>query len=232
MNIETITLSWTWSSYLIHGERIAETASLDVDAQKGFSPLCPDELPVPDGHTIVEALNNQAKYAKFRVGSKDWHSTNAHWIATEDFPQFTPIYNSKNMDMRWNAHCIAGTKGAELLDGLPKPEDYDFMVYKGLELDMHPYGACYHDLKGTRSTGLIEFLKANGVKNVIVGGLALDYCVKSTVFQLAPHFKVLINLAACRAIGAEEMVKHVVIAAFLQHPNIDVIDALPPKDGI
>lgn len=202
-----------------------ETASLDVDAQKGFTPLCPNELPVPNGDTIVDALNKQAKYAKFRVGSKDWHPANALWIASEQRPQFTSIVGSPNMDVYWNAHCIAGTEGAELLDGLPEPEEYDFMVYKGLEKDIHPYGACYHDLKETRSTGLIEFLKIKGVKNVIVGGLALDYCVKSTVFQLAPHFKVLVHLDACRAIG-EEMVRNVVIAAFLLHPNVDVTKEL------
>ena len=28
-------------------------ASFDVDAQKGFTPLCPNELPVPEGDTIV-----------------------------------------------------------------------------------------------------------------------------------------------------------------------------------
>ena len=27
---------------------IRKTASFDVDAQKSFTPLCPDELPVPD----------------------------------------------------------------------------------------------------------------------------------------------------------------------------------------
>ena len=31
--------------------------SIDVDAQKTFTPLCPDELPVNEGHLIVEELN-------------------------------------------------------------------------------------------------------------------------------------------------------------------------------
>jgi nicotinamidase/pyrazinamidase len=206
---------------------VAEAASLDVDCQKGFTPLCPNELPVPDGDKIVDALNNQAKYAKFRVGSKDWHPSNALWIATKEYPQLTRMSpnGSPNMDMYWNAHCIAGTYGAESLDGLPKPEEYDFMVYKGLEPNMHPYGACYHDLKETRSTGLIEYLKSRDVKNVIVGGLALDFCVKATVFQLAPHFKVVVNLAACRAVGEQKTVE-TVIEAFLQHPNVVVEAAL------
>ena len=34
--------------------------SIDVDAQKTFSPLCPQELPVAEGDTIVAELNAQA----------------------------------------------------------------------------------------------------------------------------------------------------------------------------
>ncbi len=59
------------------------TASFDVDAQKGFSPVCPDELPVPDGDKIVDELNAQATFAKYRIGSKDWHHNNAIHIANK-----------------------------------------------------------------------------------------------------------------------------------------------------
>ena len=31
-------------------------ASINVDPQKGFTPICPDELPVPGGDEIVPAL--------------------------------------------------------------------------------------------------------------------------------------------------------------------------------
>ena len=69
---------------------------------------------------------------------------------------------------------------------------------------MHPYGACYHDLKDTLSTGVIEFLKARGIKAVICGGLATDYCVKTTALQLArAGFTVILNLAACRGIAPD-----------------------------
>jgi len=178
-----------------------DRASLDVDPQKGFTPLCPDELPVPDGHRIVDALNEQAKDVKIRVASKDWHPANALWIATKEKPQFTAIFDQPNMDIHWKAHCIAGTVGAEFLDGLPRPEEYDFVVYKGMEPNMHPYGACYHDLEEKRSTGLIEYLQSQKIKEVIIGGLAADYCVKTTAIQLSKHFKVYVNLAACRAIS-------------------------------
>ena len=36
-------------------------ASIDVDPQKTFTELCPNELPVKDGHLIADALNRQAQ---------------------------------------------------------------------------------------------------------------------------------------------------------------------------
>lgn len=178
-----------------------KTASFDIDAQKGFTPLCPDELPVPEGDIIAEALNRQARYASLRVGSKDWHSMDAVWIADDKNPQFSPV-EGKNVDIRWNPHCMAGTRGAELLDSLPHPSEYNFFVWKGMERDMHPYGACFHDLEEKMSTGVIEFLKSRGIENIIAGGLATDYCVKNTAMQLKKSgFNVIVNLEACRGIA-------------------------------
>jgi nicotinamidase/pyrazinamidase len=177
------------------------TASLDVDAQQGFTPLCPNELPVPQGDEIVPELNRQAGAARLRIGSKDAHCRAALHIATAEHPQFTPV-GAPDTDIRWNAHCIMGTRGAELLPGLPHWLAYDYFVFKGIEPDAHPYGACYHDLGDTRSTGLIEYLRQNRIECVLVGGLATDFCVKTTVLQLRKAgFKVVLNLAACRGIG-------------------------------
>lgn len=77
-------------------------------------------------------------------------------------------------------------------------------VWKGVEPDLHPYGACYHDLAERRSTGVIEFLKVQQVQAIIVGGLALDYCVRTTALQLRrAGFEVLLYLPACRALSTE-----------------------------
>ena len=177
-------------------------ASFDVDAQNGFTPICPLELPVKGGDEIVAELNANAVFADYRVGSKDAHNFNQLWVANNEKPQFAKIENQKNMDIHWNAHCIVGTNGFELIKGLPHPiNGYDFFVYKGLEKDVHPYGACYHDLEGKKSTGVIEWLKDKQVEIVIIGGLATDYCVKLTAIQLREAmFTVIINLNACRAI--------------------------------
>jgi nicotinamidase/pyrazinamidase len=178
-------------------------ASVDVDAQQCFTALCPNELPVPGGEEIVAELNAQARLATYRVGSKDAHPPDPVWRADASHPPLSPI-RGKNVDVRWPLHGVVGTRGAALLPGLPHPSEYDFFVWKGVEPDMHPYGACYHDLAESQSTGAIEFLKTKSVENVIVGGLATEFCVKTTVMQLhRAGFVVHVNLAACRGLTSE-----------------------------
>lgn len=176
-------------------------ASFDVDAQNTFTPVCPEELPVIDGDKIVPELNAQAKFASIRIASRDAHSMSAVWLASEEKPQYSIIKGYPNCDIRWRAHAIVGTKGFDFISGLDETA-YDFQVYKGIQPDMHPYGACYHDLKNTLSTGAIEYLKQNGITTVLVGGLATDYCVKNTALQLkSAGFSVILNLGACRGIS-------------------------------
>ena len=178
-------------------------ASFDVDAQKGFTPLCPNELPVPGGDGIVSELNRMAAFATFRVGSKDAHSPQAKWVVEDPANMLQPTGLSE-ADITWVSHCVPGTPGFDLLDGLPSPTEYDYFVWKGIELDIHPYGACYHDLSGKLSTGVIEYLKANGVTTVIVGGLAFEYCVATTCKQLASAgFEVVVYMPATRALNPD-----------------------------
>ena len=158
-------------------------AAFDIDAQNTFTPVCPDELPVAEGDQIVEELNAQAALASLRIGSRDAHSSQAVWIAGNGHPVLSPVNGYPDVDVYWPAHAIVGTKGFEFITGLD-PKNYDFQVYKGIEIDKHPYGACYHDLANTLSTGAIEYLREHGITTVICGGLATDYCVKNTVLQL------------------------------------------------
>ncbi len=39
-----------------HGTNMRKVASFDVDAQKGFTKICPNELPVPDGDGILQTV--------------------------------------------------------------------------------------------------------------------------------------------------------------------------------
>ncbi len=178
--------------------------SIDVDAQKTFSPLCPAELPVVEGDTIVAELNTQALLADLRVMTKDAHSPQAKWIVNKHEAMLQPT-GLPEADVTWVPHAIVGSYGYELLDGLPAAKEYDYCVWKGVDPEFHPYGACFHDIGEKLSTGLLEWLHAKQVKTIIVGGLATDYCVKTTVLQLLKggDWTVIVNAAACRGIAPE-----------------------------
>ncbi len=183
-------------------------ASLDVDPQKGFTNQTQiNELPVAGGESIVGELNSNAKLARYRTLSRDLHVKGSDWEVNTSDLNGTPLENpSKNVDVHWNCHTIHGEEGAEILDGLPHViTGYDFQVPKGTERDSHPYGACYTDLAERQHTGLIAQLKMWEVDTVIVGGLAFDFCVATTVRQLAEAgFQVIVNKAATASIFTDK----------------------------
>lgn len=215
----------------------ARTASFDVDAQCCFTPLCPQELPVPGGDEIAAALNAQAGYARWRLGSKDAHSAHAAWICGDRAKIAQAIAPEDNpapaeLDVYWPRHAEPGTPGFALVPGLPAPSEYDFFVWKGVEPLLHPYGACYHDRGERLSTGVIEFLRQRQVDTVLVGGLALDYCVKTTALQLArAGLRVIVHLAACRALSASaaEHSLHELAQAGVRW--IEQLDELQPQES-
>lgn len=181
------------------------TASFDVDPQRGFTPLCPDELPIIEGDQIANELNAQAQFARYRLVSKDCHPAQAPWIAkTADEILTAVVGDYPGLDIKWPAHCVSGSEGNRLIPGLPDEADYDFVIRKGEDPLKHPYGACYQDLAERESTGAIEWLHQHQISSLIVAGLATDYCVKITVLQLCrAGFQVIVNLGACKGVSAE-----------------------------
>ncbi|EEX92046.1 nicotinamidase [Vibrio orientalis CIP 102891 = ATCC 33934] len=178
----------------------SKTAAVDVDPQKGFSELCPNELPVQGALEIVEELKCNHSKASIKIVSRDMHPPGAAWEAETPEQMLEPV-GMPEVDIKWNPHCVVGTTGVELLPGLPAIREYDFQINKGIDPDAHPYGAFYHDQADTLSTGGIEFLISHQISHVIVGGLALDFCVKKSVEQLVDAgFSVILNLASTRAV--------------------------------
>ena len=201
-----------------------KTASFDVDPQRGFTPLCPNELPVDGGDEVTDELNRQAEYAAYRLVSKEDHPVDAPWITTNPNAVMTPVEGDyPNLDVKWPAHCVVGTEGNKLIPGLPDEDAYGLVVRKGVDPEKHPYGACYHDLAGVESTGAIEWLREHLVETVIVGGLATDFCMKTTALQLsAAGFRVIVNLGACRSVNLATLEDDV---AQMHHAGIETIQS-------
>ena len=82
----------------------SSTSLLVVDLQKGFTALCPRELPVPGGLEIVTAVNRLLSQLWARIdASQDWHP-----------PDHCSFFGQR--DNLYPPHCVMGTPGACELD--------------------------------------------------------------------------------------------------------------------
>ena len=103
--------------------------------------------------------------------------------------------------MRWLEH-----NGYDLLDGLPSAKEYDYCVWKGVDPELHPYGACFHDIEEKLSTGLMRMValskcRYSHCRRFGNGLLCEDNCFYSCL--KAGLWKVIVNQAACRGIAPE-----------------------------
>jgi len=162
-------------------------ALLIVDVQNDF---CPGgALAVPQGDKIVPVLNkymlifSKKKWPIF--ASRDWHPKQSKHF--------------KKFGGPWPEHCIQNTRGARLHPGLRLPEE-TIVISKGMDPDKDSYSAFQAvDAKGTE---FFELLKSSGTKELFVGGLATDYCVKSSVLDaLKFGFKVKLLIDAIKGVN-------------------------------
>jgi nicotinamidase/pyrazinamidase len=137
-------------------------ALIVVDVQNDF---CPGgTLAVAHGDEVVPPLNKLiAEFLKrgdpvFKT--RDWHPSK-----TKHFADFGGT---------WPVHCVQGTKGAEFHPDLTDDARIK-IVSKGLG-DENSYS-------GFDGTDLASQLRELGVDEVLVGGLATDYCVKNTALD-------------------------------------------------
>jgi nicotinamidase/pyrazinamidase len=158
-------------------------ALIVVDVQNDF---CPGgTLAVPHGDDVIEPLNQLIddflKRGAPVYKSRDWHTpTTKHFAA----------YGGT-----WPVHCVQNTEGAEFHPAL-RDDPRITVISKGLgDTD------CYSAFD---ETDLATQLHKQNVEEVVVGGLATDYCVKNTVLDaLKKGFKVKAIENAMRAVDLQ-----------------------------
>ena len=138
-------------------------ALLVVDIQNDF---CPGgALAVKDGDAVVESVNRLIAFFE-ETGSPVFFTRDWHPAAHSSFIDFGGI---------WPAHCVAGTEGAGFHPKLQVPKAAN-IISKADSADKDAYS-------GFEGTELDSELKNLGVDEVIIAGLATDYCVKNTVLD-------------------------------------------------
>jgi len=150
-------------------------ALLVVDVQNDF---CEGgSLPVEGGarvaSDIAEVLHLWSTHAPDAP-------TYAHVVATKDHHIDPGDHWSREPDYRdsWPVHCRVGTDGASFHPNLD-PQPFDAIFFKG------EHQAAYSGFEGRTVDGvpLAEWLRAHGVTETDVCGIATDYCVRTTALD-------------------------------------------------
>lgn len=144
------------------------TALLVVDVQNDF---CPGgALAVAGGDRVVAPLNRAA--AAFAAtglpifASRDWHPPHTGHFQAYGGP--------------WPVHCVQDSAGAAYHPDLRLPE-VTIHLFKGIDEHLDGYSA--FDGSDAAGTSLVTLLADRGVNHLCIGGLATDYCVRSSVLD-------------------------------------------------
>jgi nicotinamidase/pyrazinamidase len=152
-----------------------------VDIQNDFLPG--GALAVPDGDAVIPVANRLQGAFALVLATQDWHPAN-HGSFAANHPGkkvFEQIDLNGLPQTLWPVHCVQGTSGAELAPALERARIARIFP-KGTDAGIDSYSGLF-DNGHRKSTGLGEWLKAKGVTDVFVCGLATDYCVKYTALD-------------------------------------------------
>lgn len=151
----------------------AAAALIVVDVQNDFADP-KGSLSVRGAERVIPAINREAAAARASgalvVLTQDWHPPSTPHFAKDGGP--------------WPVHCVAETWGSELHPTLDVPGEAP-VVRKGSNGEDGYSGFTMRDA----STGaqvptlLTPLLQSAGVTDVVVTGLATDYCVKATALD-------------------------------------------------
>jgi nicotinamidase/pyrazinamidase len=160
-----------------------------VDVQPDFLPG--GALPVPDGDAVLAPIRRllESRMYPLAVATQDWHPP-GHVSFASSHPGRSPldvIQLHGHDQTLWPDHCVQGTPGARLHEALPW-ESISAIIRKGTAADSDSYSGFRNnwDAHGERPpTGLAGYLRERGANEVIVCGLARDFCVKWTAEDAA-----------------------------------------------
>jgi len=186
----------------------SDDALVLVDVQNDFLPG--GGLTVPGADEIIPVINQYVAFFNAQelpvFATRDWHPPNH--------------CSFKEQGGIWPVHCVAGTTGSRFPSDLELPDSVT-IISKAVTTDKDSYS-------GFQGTDLSERLRAAGVKRLLIGGLATDYCVLNTVKDaLKNGFVVLLLQDAVRAVNVspgdgekaiEEMLR--LGAVTIRHQNI------------
>ncbi|WP_194208483.1 bifunctional nicotinamidase/pyrazinamidase [Superficieibacter sp. 1612_C1] len=177
-------------------------ALLLVDMQNDF--CASGALAVPEGDSTVDIANVLIDWCRSHsikiVACQDWHPADHGSFASQHGVEpFSEGVLDGIPQTFWPDHCVQGSEGAEL-HPLLKRDAIEAVFRKGQHPLIDSYSA-FFDNEHRQQTGLDNWLREHEVGEVIVMGLATDYCVKFTVLDaLQLGYQVNVITDGCRAV--------------------------------
>lgn len=180
----------------------SESCLIAVDVQVDFMPG--GALAVARGDEVVPVVNRIAAEFENVVLTQDWHPPR-HASFASSHPgkkPFETVDLPYGKQVLWPDHCVQGTTGAALHDGLAVPHA-QLVLRKGHHRDIDSYSA-FMEADRRTPTGLRGYLQERGIRKLFVCGLATDFCVAWTALDArAAGLEVTVIEEACRAIDLE-----------------------------
>lgn len=155
-----------------------------VDIQPDFMPA--GALPVAGGDQILPLVRDLMESERFglQAATQDWHPPGHVSFASvhQSHKPFDTIDMYGHKQTLWPDHCVQDTPGAALHPSLPWHR-VAAIIRKGMDPRSDSYSGFRNnwDQHGRRPpTGLEGYLRARGITDVYLCGLARDICVKWT----------------------------------------------------
>jgi len=191
-------------------------ALIIVDVQNDF---ITGSLAVNEGEMVVPVINEMGPHFSHIYKTADWHPTDhisfhsnvkkCLWPTSErstikgcDSCMFQTVIVSGPPELKqtlWPDHCIQGSFGAEFhKDMMIFPNEV--RVNKGMKCCVDSYSG-FWDNGDTSHTPLYNMLLEKGVTDVVVCGIATDFCVGFTALDAARHgFRTVVVNEAIRGV--------------------------------
>jgi nicotinamidase/pyrazinamidase len=171
-----------------------------VDLQYDFMPG--GALAVARGDEVVPIAVQLLPKFDIVIATQDWHPRDhASFAVNHPGKQVGEVTELGGLpQVLWPAHCVQGTRGAELHESLDKKR-ITAVFRKGIDPSIDSYSG-FFDNGHKKATGLGDWAAAKRITKLFVMGLATDYCVKFTVLDARQlGFEVVLIADGCRGVN-------------------------------
>ena len=181
-----------------------KTALLLIDLQNDFLPG--GNLAVGSGDETIAVANQwlarKGQDFDLAIASQDWHpALHGSFASNQPGKRVGEMGELGGLpQVMWPDHCVQGSFGAEFAKSL-NISMIDQVIRKGTDIGIDSYSA-FFDNGHRKETHLNSFLRSNHVNQLLILGLATDYCVKFTVLDaLELKYEVKLIEPGCRAVN-------------------------------